>query len=261
MHARVHHRGADTDSRGELPERLVHAAAGQARADTGQEERPGSGSGTQPVPLGGVVAQRFRARRVQRHQPGTVELRVADRDDTGGDVDVVAAQADRFAQPHPGHGEQPEQRLVCRRPQRWAQRPGRFQQPTDVAGRPQVGGRAVPRGGEHPGRWHPGRRVDRAQIACEPARDGQSLGPVVGLGPFRQSRPGDRQVAGHGRGPSRLQIGHQLGKQDPIAFELEPERPTQQQVVLHVRTQPGHGRTPVGHRAASPRSRSTSTLA
>ena len=69
-------------------------------ADGGEEERPRSAvSGT-----GGHArrrsAQRFGGRRVQRHQPGAVELRVPDRDDTGLQVDVVALEASRLAEAH-----------------------------------------------------------------------------------------------------------------------------------------------------------------
>ena len=52
-------------------------------ADAGEEERPRAGSRAQPVTLGGVAAQRLGGRRVQRHQPGAVELGLPDRDDTG----------------------------------------------------------------------------------------------------------------------------------------------------------------------------------
>ena len=189
MYPRAHCSGADADGDGDLPERLVYAAAGEGRADAGEEEGPRARSRAQPVTLGGVAAQRLGGRRVQRHQPGAVELRLPDHDDTGHQVDVVALQTNRLPKAQPRGSEQSEQRLVSRRPQRRAQRPRCFQQSTDTAGRPQVGGRAVAARREHTGRWHLGRRVDRLQVLRKSAGDGEALRPVLGLCPLPAGAP------------------------------------------------------------------------
>src|SRR6202171_5416216 len=123
MYPRAHCSGADADGDGDLPERLVYAAAGEGRRDAGDEEGPRARSWTEAVTLGRVAAQRLGGRRVQRHQPGAVELRLPDHDDTGRQVDVVALETNRLPKAQPRGSEPPEQRLVSRRPQRRAARP------------------------------------------------------------------------------------------------------------------------------------------
>ena len=83
---------------------------------------PAAGSRAEAVAFGGVAPQDLCDRGVQRDQPGAVELCVADRNDPGLQVDVVAVETDRLADPHAAGSEQPEQRLVGRRPKSWAQR-------------------------------------------------------------------------------------------------------------------------------------------
>src|SRR6266536_1229431 len=151
MYPRVHRRRADADGGRDLPERLAYAAAVEGRAGAGEEEGARAGPGAQAVAYGGVAAQRVCGGRVQRHQPGAVELRLTDRDDARPEVDVLALERNRLADSHADGGEQPEQRLVGRRPQRRAERSGALQQPADVAVRPQVGGGRRRRAGNTPG--------------------------------------------------------------------------------------------------------------
>ena len=64
----------------------------------------------------------------------------------------------------------------------------------------------MPAGGEHARRRDRRRRVERLQVAGEPASDGQALGPVVGLGMLRQPCPGDREITGRG-----MRVGEAVG--------------------------------------------------
>ena len=48
---------------------------------------------------------------------------LADRDQAGVEVDVLALKRDRLPDPHAGDGKQPEQRLIARRAQRTGQLP------------------------------------------------------------------------------------------------------------------------------------------
>ena len=90
MYAPAHGSGANADA--DLPERLVYAVAGESGADAAEEEGSRARPWTEAVTLGRVATQRFGGCRVQRHQPGGVELRLPDRDDTGHRVDVVALE-------------------------------------------------------------------------------------------------------------------------------------------------------------------------
>ena len=163
--------GAQPHRGGELPEGVGHVAAVEPRADAGDEERRRAGCWAEAIALGRVGAQRGGGRGVQRHQAWPVELGVTDGDDAMSKVDVIAVEAGRLADAHARHGEQPEQRLVGGCPQRRGQRPGAVQEPADVPLRPQVGGRAMAAGREHAHRRHLGRRLDRLQVAGEPAGD------------------------------------------------------------------------------------------
>ena len=71
---------------------------------------------------------------MQGHEAGLLELGdlFADVDQAGVEVDVVASESDCFTDPHAGHREQPEQRLVARGLQRRRERPRRQKQPADV---------------------------------------------------------------------------------------------------------------------------------
>ena len=71
-----------------------------------------------------VVLQSGYGRGMQGHPPRLVELGLSDVDEPHLGVNVGTVQANRLAQPHPGRGEQPEQRLVRCCPERRMQRAG-----------------------------------------------------------------------------------------------------------------------------------------
>src|SRR5258705_9380719 len=125
--------GADAEVGGDLAEGGPGAAAIQAGASPGEEERRRAWPGAQPVAFGGVAAQRLGGGRVQRHQPGAVEFGLSDGDDAGVEVDVVAGQPDGLADAHAGRRDQPEDRLASGGPQRRAQRAGPPPGPAGIA--------------------------------------------------------------------------------------------------------------------------------
>lgn len=102
-------------------------------------------------------------------------LRFADSEHTLSQVDVAAGQAQSLPDPHPGDGEQPQQRLVRRGPERIGQPTGRAQQPADVPRRPQIRGGSWGVSGPDPGWWHLHGRVDRLQVLREAARDAEPV--------------------------------------------------------------------------------------
>jgi hypothetical protein len=58
---------------------------------------------------------------MQRQLPGLAELAVAHHDQSAAQVDVAAVERDHLTDPHPGGGQQPDQRGIGRRPQPWSQ--------------------------------------------------------------------------------------------------------------------------------------------
>ena len=261
MNPWMHRLSPDTDPGRDLPERRAQAARAHGRPDTGEEERARARPGAQTVTLGRIAAQHLGGGRVQRHEPGAIVLGVPDGDQAGVEVDVVALERDRLADPHAGHGEQPEQRLVARRAQRMRQ-PARFcQQPADVRLGEQVGGGAPATSGEHAGRRDLGRWVDRLQVAGERPDDPEPFRPLVRINVNRQPRPTDREFGGD-RGRARgLDISDELRELAPVLLELEPERATHPQIVIGMLLEAAHRSAPPGHGAARSRSRSTSTRA
>jgi len=113
MCARTDRCRADAHGRRDRAEGLVDAAALQWGAGAGQEERRGRRSRAEPVTTGGVTSELLGDGRVPGHQPRAIELRVPDRDHPGAQLDVVAFEADGFAEAHAGGGEQPEQKAVA----------------------------------------------------------------------------------------------------------------------------------------------------
>ena len=94
--------------------------------------------GTPPVTALPIAPQRGHGRRVQEQPPRLAELRIQNNQRRGIEVDVVVVEAACFALAHAGHGEQSDQRLPGRRPQRWAQPTGGVDERADLAGRIQM---------------------------------------------------------------------------------------------------------------------------
>ena len=143
---------------------VVQANREHRGAGAGEKERARPWSWAQPVSFGRRSGATPRCGRVQRHQPRPVAFRFADRDHTGVEIDVFALERERLADPHAGHGQQPEQRLIARRAHRVAQPPRLRQQPADVLLGEQVRGGALTAMGEDVRRRDLGRRVERWSV-------------------------------------------------------------------------------------------------
>jgi hypothetical protein len=180
-----------------------------------------------------VLPQPGRGGRVQRQQAGLAELALAHGHHAGGLVEVAGVQGDRLADPHAGDGQQPDQGRVGRRAEPTRQPGGSCEHGGDVAGGIQVGGGAVSLAGDEP-RWrHLGGGVDGAQVGGEPAHGRQPHRPPPGRGVGRQGRPRQGVADGDRGGLALLQVGDELGQQLLGAFQLEPQRPADAQVVGH----------------------------
>ena len=112
-------RSVEADAGGSTrPERRADDSVDQAPGGEGDEERRVLGLGHQLIAQRVVLPQRVHDAGVQRDQPGLAELGLADQQHALGPVDVVAVELDRLADAKAASGEQPDQRVVGRRPQR-----------------------------------------------------------------------------------------------------------------------------------------------
>ncbi len=264
MHARLHRCCPQPESGGELHEGLQNAGVGQCSAGAGDEEGRGCLGESGLVPAGRVGTQTRRRALVQWDEAFPVELRITDPQHAAGEVDVITGQVQRFTDPHPGYGEQAQQRLVRGRPQRWGEFPGRGQEPSDVGWRPHVGRRAWVTGRPNSGGRHLRGRVDRLQVLREAPGRSQPVSQRDRLHALRQTRPGDRQVRRDRGGACCGQVGDQLRQHVAFDPEFEPQRSTEPQVVRNVPGEVGHHR-PLsvwfGQGFARPRSAVRSTRA
>ena len=107
--------------------------------------------------------------------------------------------------------------------------------------------------GDQPGRGNLGRRIQRAEIAGEPAHRAQPDRPPHGcpvrrlLGPVQGVA--DRQVLGAGG----VQVGHELLEHPGLVGQLVAHHPADGQVVRYGRAEVGHRWLP-GQGGASSRS-------
>jgi hypothetical protein len=88
------------------------------------QQRPIVGGGrVRPIRSPQVLADRAHRRRTQRQLARFVELSRTDDDHTRDRIEIAAIERDRLTAPHPGRGEQTNQRAQRRRPMWRAQRP------------------------------------------------------------------------------------------------------------------------------------------
>lgn len=100
--------GADPGELAQLAVNLPDALVDHAGAVQRHEQRLCAGIRAEP-PSGVVVAlERVNGGRVERHEPGLAELRLADPQHPLGGVQITAVQAQRLADPHAGRREQPD---------------------------------------------------------------------------------------------------------------------------------------------------------
>ena len=149
----------------------------------GHEEPIDPRGGAEPVPRGGVGTERGGDRRVQGHKAYPVELRVPDGDHALGEVDVGAGQRRRLPQAHARRCQQPEQRPIGGRPQRWLQPLGRDAVSGDLARRVDVGRWVAGAGPPAARAAGPRGGVDGVQVAGEAAYLLSRKLAVIGLIP------------------------------------------------------------------------------
>jgi hypothetical protein len=124
-------------------------------------------------------------------------------------VDVWVVELDRLADPHPGRGEQPDQRFVGRRDQPLADRyPSSFHQGQDLGVGVDVGRAAVLAERDQSRRRDLGSSVDPDEVVGEPSRDQQARRwhDAPG-GDGRLGRPGEREPDGEDLSLAGVEIG------------------------------------------------------
>ena len=85
--------------------------AAAALAASGLEEGPGQIGGRHSDAPVVVAAQRVQRAGGDRHEPGFAELRLADRQNTRGEVHVGQGEVQRFGDPQAGGGQQQDERV------------------------------------------------------------------------------------------------------------------------------------------------------
>ena len=245
---------------GDPLEREVDVAVGQPRACGRREQRRRRLGGDRAVAAAQVAAQRRDRAGVQRQLAGLAELAVADDQQLVLVVDVAAVKADRLADTHPGdrqHADQRAQRrcAVCGRDDA-----RRVHQREHLAVGVEVGDPAARAPHQQIGGRHLVGGIDRVQVRCETADDGQPLAVPVGACGRRQRRPRQGQLGRDRVRTSLVEPGEELGQQLAGALELVAQRATDCQVLIELALEPAHDRAP-GHGRASVRSASRSTLA
>jgi hypothetical protein len=246
--------------RDDLLEREVDVAVDQPGAGGRGEHRSGRLRRDGPVAASEIGPQSRDRGWVKRDLARLAELAVAHHQQSVGEVDVVAVQADRLTDSHPGDREQPDQRAhrrcavwrrdhPCAVHQRQNLRVGI--EVRDRAPRPprqQISARYLVRG------------VDRVQMGGEAADDRQPLVVPVRAGRWRAGRPLKRQLRGD---QGLVALGHppgELGQQLPRASELVSHRAPDLEIPGEVLLERAHALAP-GHGRESKLNAALSTLA
>ena len=196
---------------------------------------------------------------MEREQPVPAEFRVPDQEQLSFRVEVGIIERDGFPDPDSCDDEQPGQDGECRRAQRRAQVPGLRHQRGDVGIGIQVGNGPAPPRGQHPGRRDLGGRVERGQVAGEPAHHRQARPlPARGI-PAGQDGPCQRVVRGDRDRAAVFGPGNVLAQQLLVAGQLEAQAPAQVKVAVQGLPHAGHDAVP-GHGRARDRSASMSAF-
>ena len=197
---------------------------------------------------------------MERQQPGLAELRAPNQQCACRCVEVLAVQAARLPDAHPGGCQQADQRPVGRGTVRRAKRPGGAYQRRDLLVGVEVWRSAVRRVGQQPGRGHLVRGVDAVQVGRKAAHRSQPYrAPRITAAGKR--RPCERVL---GRDPHLalfVKVGEELAEQLLGARELEAERTAHRQIVVQRITQQRIHDAPPGHERAMVRKASRLTFA
>jgi hypothetical protein len=217
----------------ELEEREVHAVVDQPGAGGGDEHGWGARfrAWVEPATPPQIVVERVDRGRVQRHQSGLAELRVAHDQQPAFPIDVAGVEADRFPDPQAADRQQAEQRSVGADQQRVAQHRGGVDQCGDLTVAVDVWGRAPVAGTQQPARWHLGRGVDRLQVGRELAGHRQPVRERRRVGVLGQGRPVKRQLGGDPLRATRFQERDEVPQRPLVLGQLVAERTPDPQIV------------------------------
>jgi hypothetical protein len=177
-----------------------------------------------------------------------------------GRVDVGAVQRERLADPQPGAGQQPDQRLDRLSAQRRPERPGGGHQRPDLVLGVDVRRRAVAACRQELEWRDLGRRVDPVQVARKAAHRAHPLRQVGVPDPRRPGGPPQRGVDRDRRLSDAVHERREVGQHPALAAQLEPQRVADREVVVDVLCERGHAVAP-GHGWTSAASARRSTLA
>jgi hypothetical protein len=242
---------------------VVDAAVLEADAALGEEEGRRTGPRAERVAPLAVLMQRFARRVVEGHEPRLPELAAPDREESLVQIDVVAIQGYRLADPQAGGCEQSEERGVCASPESGggAEASGFGDEAPDLlvvvdirwSALVAVGQEALGRdlgawvGGAVPG----GEATDVSQAAG--ARGRRRAGR---LGPPK------REVGGDDRRPFSFEELDETVQMEARIAKLGPESATQGQVAVDGLAEGTHRAPPlVGQGRATSRRASKSSLA
>ena len=160
---------------------------------------------------------------MDRHQPGAVELPVANSDHCVGEVDIAALEAHGFSDTHAGGREQAEESTTRGRTKLRLKQACSIKEALDIFFGPQVRRGALLAGSEDIARGDLGRRIDRLQISGEPACRAEPVCPVERLHVLGQLGPSDRQVGGDRLCARRVDVLDERGQQTARIVELEAQ--------------------------------------
>src|SRR6185295_12670132 len=169
----------------QLQERVVDVLIEQSRADAGNKEALGPAAFHEPIAAPAVACKRSNSRRMERYLPGLAEFRLSDHQDSARAVDVAIVERDRFTDTQAGNGDQSQQGLVRRCPERRAQGIGGSQQRGDVTGRVHVRRGPNLSVWQVAQRWDLVERIERMKVFRETADLDEPLAPPIGGCPSR----------------------------------------------------------------------------
>ena len=170
-------------------EREVDVAVDQPGPGRRGEHRGGRLGRDGPVAAGEIARSAVIVVWVKRELARLAELGVAHDQQSVGEVDVGAVEADRLTDPHPGDRQQPDQRAHRRRAVRRRDHPRAVHQRQDLRVGVEVRDRAPRPPRQQIGWRYLVRGVERVQVRGEAADDRQSLAMPVRVGRRRAASP------------------------------------------------------------------------
>ena len=113
---------AQADLPRQVVERSTNCRAVQTAAVIVEKEAGRRCIAQKPVPASGVIGHDIPSGSVERNQAGLAELGLADGENALAEIHIRLFQLERLTDPQPCHGQQPEQAVVCPRPETLAGR-------------------------------------------------------------------------------------------------------------------------------------------